>query len=358
MKTNFNYSSIIVNSNLSMSKWNISLSTFKYYLLTLLVFTMISVVVGIRDLDVGTDTRTYVQIYESILNSVKTIEFEPGFHALSLISASMKLSGSSYLVLLSFLQFLLIIFAVKKMATFLDYGRNSAKFSLILISFFIISPFFLSAQINAIRQGIGAILLIYAAVTYLQKEYFSFIVWVLLALSFHFSSAIYALLIPLLSLGKKNILLITLLFFVLYVTGLSELIVKAFSNVTGLPVHAYIVEYKALHGYRSGVRLDFALFSIILPISAYAFVNLFLRRELKKITSAISIYLIFLIPFWIFGWGDYSNRYAFNAWLFIPFFISIAIYPYLRRFSFGPIGVIYLFAVTIFMLNLYLAIPR
>lgn len=332
--------------------WFVSISSIQFFTIVFFVFLLLSMLVGSRDLSVGTDTKTYVQIYESILNSSPLIEFEPGFQALSSIAAAMTLTTFGYLFLLSFTQFLLLIFISTRLAFMLDYGNKKQAYSFLLLSCFIVSPFFLSAQINAIRQGISALILIYAAISFLEKKTVQYLVWAAIAIIFHYSAIIYGLLIVLLMFGHKRILFITITLFFLYILGATETLVEIFSNISGLPIHTYIIEYVALNGYRSGIRLDFAAFSLILPLFCLGLVKILLPSNFRRFAAVMNIYFIFMIPFWIFGWGDYSNRYAFNAWLFMPIFLSSMLYPFIRKLSTGVTSIIFIFSALIFLLNL------
>ena len=49
-------------------------------------------------------------------------------------------------------------------------------------------------------------------------------------------------------------------------------------------------------------------------------------EKYQPVLKVLKIYMVLAMPYFIFGFGAFSNRYAFSAWFFIPllqFFLLI-----------------------------------
>jgi hypothetical protein len=190
---------------------------------------------------------------------------------------------------------------------------NKTKIVLFSFSLVIISPFFLGVQINAIRQGFSFLWLLLAFSYYLNRKKTESLFLFMLAISFHYSAVMYItfFLINKFSIVKNYSLMILLS--VLYFLGLTKGFVEFISHILNLPIYDYVSTYDSFASYRSGIRVDFLIFSL-LPYFLYPFV---IDKD-KYSVDFLNIYLCLIIPFLLFGWANYSNRYAMNAWLFMP----------------------------------------
>lgn len=62
----------------------------------------------------------------------------------------------------------------------------------------------------------------------------------------------------------------------------------------------------------------------------------------------LKIYLLLLIPFWLFGWANYSDRYAYNAWASLPLILAAQAYPLAQKASSGALLTAAILATLIF----------
>src|SRR5690606_28947412 len=82
------------------------------------------------------------------------------------------------------------------------------------------------------------------------------------------------------------------------------------SKLTGIDVHGMFANYAAhVTYYRRGVRWDFLLFSLGWFIGGIvanrSFISMLHRPVYEKMGD---LYGLFLVPFLLFGWGNYSDR--------------------------------------------------
>lgn len=88
-------------------------------------------------------------------------------------------------------------------------------------------------------------------------------------------------------------------------------LVKAFVPA----LYAFVQEYAANPDYRSGVRVDFAVFSIFWYLLPHMFAPLIREPQRERILQGAAVYLVMVLPFFAVGWGSYSNRFLLPAWL-------------------------------------------
>jgi hypothetical protein len=174
-----------------------------------------------------------------------------------------------------------------------------------------VSPVFVNASINAIRQGLAAFLVFAALLSFQRRQWWEFLIYAAVASSLHRSSLLYFAFAPLLLLSARTQMLIGMAAITLYCSGVSEVIVKRFFPT----VFSVVNSYGAGVGYDRGIRLDFAAFSVLwylIPYLAGSTVRASVREKIRETTST---YLILLLPFFAIGWGAYSNRFLLPAWL-------------------------------------------
>ncbi len=105
----------------------------------------------------------------------------------------------------------------------------------------------------------------------------------------------------------------------LYMTGLSMKCIKFISSVSSVNLYEQIINYGVKSGYKTGVRLDFAIFTLVVGLLFYGLAKLTLQGTLqKRFFNLLKIYWILSLPFFIFGFGAYSDRYLLPAWVYIP----------------------------------------
>lgn len=290
------------------------------HLFLLVAFLAAATVVGLRSLSTGTDTLNYANNFLSIQScNCFPGRMEPGFQGFTWLLALTGLGTDFYFFSTSSLLLATAYFLSRKVSYFLG-GSDADKWKIgywILI-FLFLSPFFVSANINTIRQGLASLFIFFAMFSLIERKWSSFLFYSILGISFHYFSAALVLLSLMLFLPLSLLLISSFVLSVVYGFGLSEMIVKFVSDQTGLGLHSFIVEYVAGAEYRAGVRLDFLIFSWFWGVF-FLFGSYFLVEPRRRhgLQILIKIYFVLLIPFLLFGFGNYSNRYAYTAWLFL-----------------------------------------
>lgn len=314
------------------------LQRFLIILLSFLLVAVLVALVGQRSEFLGTDTRIYRAMYELVMGCQCLLhKVEPGFDYLMLSMARLHLSTSQYLAVVSAIQFGLTIYVAKRMAIFLNYQQvQSIKWVLIFMGLMLVSPFFMSAQVNVLRQSISVLFVLLVAISLLQGRYYQSFLWALLAISFHTSALMFLVFLSGVFLSFNLIVGLSLILFILYVSGATEILIDMISSASGLSIYQAISGYRTDADYQSGVRIEFAVFSIF-PLVLY-----FIAQQLEvthktqwlaRLQPVLKVYLLLLIPFWLFGWANFSDRFAWSAWFAMPLFLTVFLYPVLHKLS-------------------------
>lgn len=293
--------------------------------LVLGVFGVLAVFTGLRDGSVGTDTEVYSAIYTQIRDCNCFVDgVEPLFALLALVVGYFESSPAIFFISVSLIQFGLayLLSVALRALSFKDGGGKS--FQLLFFSLVLASPFFLNAQVNLLRQGIGAPLVLLSAVYFFRRRFWLSLLSAVIAIGFHYSSVLFLVLFPLLRLERKWLYALVGLLAGAYILGATESLVGAASELVGFPIYSFFQDYGADADYGRGVRYDFLAISV-LPLVMLQVINLVFKSWLfvDRVDGAERIYLLLLVPFLLLGWGAFSDRYLLNAWLFAPALIAL-----------------------------------
>lgn len=299
------------------------------------ILLLVSLMVGMRDSGTGVDTKNYLFHYEKIQDCECLLDYEFGFEALTWAVAMAGVSPQGYLVFLSLMQMILLWVVGGKIAGPNAGESNKLKVRATVIIFFLLSPLFLSAQINAIRQGTAAIGILFAVSGLYEQNYRQFALWCLVSVSVHYSSVLYLLALSLLALPAFVAYAAFSASFLLYVTGVSEKVIEWLSGAANLGVYELIKLYGITADYRGGVRLDFAAASL-----AFLLVGLLLRGLAPvmlrpRVDYYLRVYTCLMLPFLWLGWAAFSNRYAYSPWLVMSCVVGIGMFPRVRKLAPG-----------------------
>jgi hypothetical protein len=268
-------------------------------------------VIGTRPLDIGTDTSVYAGFYESLGHSAIHTRLEPGFVFVSYLVRKIGFGVIGYQVTLFALLLLFAYIACLKYFRYIGGGRGFPTFLTAAITLLFVSPMFMNGAINAVRQGLAALLIFSALLSFHRRQWFQFLFFGGIATSFHLSSLMYLACAPALLVNAKALRWLAALAFALYVSGLSMKLVQGF-----LPqLYTFVQEYAANPDYRSGVRVDFAVFSIFWYVLPHMLAPLIRESHREAIVRSAAVYLVMVLPFFAVGWGSYSNRFLLPAWL-------------------------------------------
>lgn len=230
---------------------------------------LLTLLPSIRSKEVGTDTDSYVRIFESTekFQDILLFKMEVGYSIFSFVCSYLF---TNYFFLLTIIAFVVVI----------TYTRIIAYFSQnYFLSFYIyitsgIYVFFF----NGARQGIAAALTTYSIIYIVEKRIFQYIILILIAISFHKTAVI---MLPIYFLVNRpnsykfNLLIIIIT--LLIITNLQSFV----GLITGIDDR-----YESYGENSEGGGLLTILFNILL-----GFVFLFLKKFIKK---KLDIYNIFL----------------------------------------------------------------
>lgn len=286
---------------------------------------VLAILIGFRNETIGSDTYRYAELYQTLKNCLCFDGgVELGFQLYNYLFAYAKQSTAIYFTGISLLIFLLLNFVTLKFINIFYFSsdRDYEYWLLVYLIFFIflLSPFFVSAHINAIRQGIASFVVYLSLFFFITKNWKLFLLTALIASSIHHTALMYLAFSPLLLLTLNRLILIVVLLTISYLSGLSEFLLHHLSDMTGLGIYEKVVNYQLKVSYQRGVRWDFTLFSIFLALIPYFICRYLVIDKFKDgMITALKVYLVLLIPFFLFGYAAFSNRFLYTAWLYLPF---------------------------------------
>jgi hypothetical protein len=267
--------------------------------------------VGTRGLDIGTDTSTYATFFHYLGGGTFQTRLEPGFVLFSYLLKQAGFDVIGYQIALFALLLVIIAVSSRRYFDYLDATRGYLIFLCASLMLLYLSPMFVNASINAVRQGLASLLVFAALLAFQQRKWWPFVLYGVVASSLHLSSLMYLAFAPLLFVRARVLRYAAALAFLMYCTGVSLILVRALVP----PLYDFVMTYTFDPDYRAGVRIDFAVFSIfwyVLPLLLAPLVRSPYRERIKESTA---VYLVMLLPFFAIGWGYFSNRYLLPAWL-------------------------------------------
>lgn len=291
----------------------------------------VDLVVGLRGIDVGSDTYVYAQVFQLLHSGFIETRFEPGFLLITRLMSLAGLSVHTYQCVLFGLLLLMAIAAARHYFDYLGGTRGRMTFVIAGLAFLFISPMFVNASINAVRQGLASLPVFIALLAFHQRQWRSFFIWGVIATSFHYSSLVYLAFAPLLLVNLKLLRIVALLAFVAYCTGITMIVVRA-----AVPsLYNAVMDYSLASKYKSGVRIDFAAFSIFWYFLPFMLSSVVREPFSTRLKDSTAVYLVMLLPFFALGWGNFSNRYLLSAYMAISLMVAAIFFysrlPFLRN---------------------------
>jgi hypothetical protein len=168
-----NQNSIIRPPN-SYFNWNI-----KLFIMLFLIFF----ISAIRDSSIGTDYHNYINFYEYIYNTESFPRFlkrnEIGWDYLNYFFAINKIP---YQLFFGFISFIIYYFFIK--------GSYKYQYLLPLMFFFILSSGFFYWTLSGLRQSIAIMIFFYSIKFIIEKNFYQYILFIIIASFFHTSALI------------------------------------------------------------------------------------------------------------------------------------------------------------------------
>jgi len=293
---------------------------------------IISIIFGYRDLDVGSDTRQYKSHFLRAMGDSYYDRFEPGFSLYLNLFAKLGFSVELFFVAHAFIVLSILYFTFSRILVYIENDRKKWILHFFFFSSFILfSSWVFVAITNGFRQGLAVSIVIYSF-SFLVKEtnWLKLFLTLALAVSFHYSVALILPFIILYKLPLRFLALIWFLLAIMYPLGVNEVIVKTISEFSGIQVYEKIAYYgqtsqddvsSAYYGFVP----TFFLYTIFWPLVVFFYIKhkgLSLKdtERLMLYSGFLKFYMILSLPYFVFGFGPFSNRYAFLAWLIVPFF--------------------------------------
>jgi hypothetical protein len=274
--------------------------------------------VGTRSIDVGTDTYVYAEVFQEFHAVPAQTRFEPGFLIVTKVLSVLGFSLQTYQCVLFGLLLLMAILAARHYFDYLGGKHGYLTFLIGALAFLFISPMFVNASINAVRQGLASLPVFIALLAFHQRQWRSFLIYGVVATSFHYSSLVYLAFAPLLLIKLKWLRIAAILAFVAYCTGITMIVVRA-----AIPsLYNAVMDYSLGAKYKSGVRLDFAAFSIFWYALPFMLSGLVRKPFNTRLKDSTAVYLVMLLPFFLLGWGNFSNRFLLSAYMAISMMVA------------------------------------
>ncbi len=287
---------------------------------TILIFlTIYLLLFGLRDIEVGTDTKSYVLMWD--IHKGFTLDKE--FFTSALISI-LKYFGFGYGVFLfSYTLFLVIPLYFSIIYISKRFDVNPLFILFVFTSLF----FFKSIGINIIRQGVSlALILVFICQFNFNKWYalsLKTIIIGALAFVIHNTAVISLLAIFVVSVLKNlNFRYYILIYFLSIVLSRLEFgIHQILPNIKDFDerrVESYVENLGDI--FVVGFKPQFVVFNTV-----FLFIFLFIRKKIGKIPQyefIFKYYLLISVLFFFSFQMSYSDRWGIMSWIVIPFLIA------------------------------------
>jgi len=285
-------------------------------LLCFIIFLIIVLAVGFRDHYVGVDTKMYVMIFEEISQGIYT-RFEPGFVLLTKLISLLTFNISVYfLVICSIVLGGYLLFYMKLINW--QWGKRRNVDIVLILGLLLASSWFFTSVTNGLRQGMALPFAYLSLFLFFQKRYGWSFAFMVLSVGFHYSSLSLLPFFILVFFRGSWLYAVVIFSAFMYPLGFNELAVGALSTGLGLPAYEFIKYYGVDQGLWVGFQIDLFIYSIfwfLLFAAGERFIHV---GHLERWRIVVRMYGILLMPYFILGFGGFSNRFALIAWFFLP----------------------------------------
>ena len=291
--------------------------------LSVVLFIAISLLFGLRNEEVGTDT-TMVKYQFEYYNKVD-FGFQFFYDFLLVLVGRVTDNYHIFLLVLSFLFNGLIFSSVLILS-------KKIKFNVFLISFSFISfYFFENLGINIVRQGVSLAFFLLAISLYFKNpsKYKSWIIPLVLGIGFPITTAVILLLFGLIVFLKKiKITYYYILYFlVLMISALggSILSLGSFLNFFFLidsQKAEYYINNSNNEDYAVGFKTQFAIFNTVF-LGIFSFINAkILKYGNESYQILLKYYMAMSVVFFLMFQIPFSDRWGMMSWIVIPFLLA------------------------------------
>lgn len=287
--------------------------------------------IGFRPRTVGSDTTVYMTYYNEILtNGSSAFQFDYLFDWLVRCTTSLNFSARYFFTSIALINFLSCALITNVLANYFYKQLSFYRLFFLVTSLFFLSPFFLSLQTNVLRQGLSTLILLFYFLLLLEGAPLLILTLVaLLAQGFHHTSIFYILFTPLFYFKYSFVMRSIGACAILYLLGINQYLI----NQLVPSFYNKIATYGAYSAYNSGIKYKFVLFTLFCGFGFQVLGKYFLRgTERKQFFYILKIYWILTIPFFLFGFAAYADRYLLPAWVYLSIlsasFIGLSLKKY------------------------------
>jgi hypothetical protein len=270
---------------------------------------------GSRDLSIGVDTLRYEQAFLFYQKSNEFIIRKDVFYDLLTFLFSKFLNFSQFLTFCSFLYVFGFWYGLKKIFN---------KYYYIPFLLFLISPYFISNGVSAIRSGVASSLFIFAIGTfYKTKNLKRAIVWMVIGILFHLSMFIPFLFFIISRYVNKTKIIFLCWLFSIVLGALNVNVIHVLVENLGV-FEERIGDYAENVGERN-FWINFAIFGFF-PVVISIYNVLFLKYDNKFYTWILNSYMLIHIPYIMLLNSEYGLRLGYLAEFMMPILL---VFPFL-----------------------------
>ncbi|MCK4840911.1 MAG: EpsG family protein [Methylococcales bacterium] len=332
----------------------ISLSTFG-------MVCLCSLLLGFRDLSIGTDSQTYASYFlrTAATTGLMSSRLEVGFMLLMKVISFFTTSVSLFFAVIAFISTFLLVESYKLINS--APGNRDSGSQIFFLSMLLFSSWWITEVTNGLRQGIALAIIYFAIIKYLRVRSFrKFTILFLVSASFHVSTLLILPFILFYFLPLTWIALVWGIAGITYYLGFNEIIVMSVDSLLDLGLYQQIKNYAVPDNggvaQWSGFSYLFFGYTVFWPIILFGATIYFSKfiKDKNQIYESLRIYLILCLPYFIFGFAGYSNRYAVIAWLFIPF-LQVS---FISALNFKKYHKLYIYTIVLFIAFFYFMVFR
>lgn len=304
----------------------------KYNTYIFFFFIALSILVAVRPSSVGKDSDGYGAAFvdASLTEGIAAPRWEIGFRIFMEIVGLFTASPYIFFFVIALLISMLMFFTYKK-----SVESRSVTNDVIFIALLMFSRWYITEMTNGIRQGISLAILYWTIMAHLKEaKYIRFLITYLLALSFHLAIILLLPFIFLVNISIKRLSVIWFLILLLYIMGGNERIVEYAAGVLSLEIYEQILYYSVVDrtllqsAKWVGLQWDQLFYTVFFGVIGLSvvFIKTLGRTNKEHLIFVLKTYMVLSLPYFVFGFGPYSNRYAVMAWFFTPVLVSTIIH--------------------------------
>ncbi|MEN8992302.1 EpsG family protein [Avibacterium paragallinarum] len=290
---------------------------------------IISFFVALRDLSIGADAYQYKSYFDNFNYYINSPFYELGYHYFIYIIHAFT---DNYFFFL-FFYFLFTNFILFKIIYNFKEQYDSKYFlftGLIFLSFLFVSSWYETAILNGIRQG-TSLAIFYLATTYnYNKKNILFLFLFIFSCFFHSSSFLLLPFLILFFIGFRKVLYIFLILALFYPLGITENLVIFLSNFMNIPIYSTLAEYAEDVEAWKGFQLNFYVYTIFWALFFYVIHKFLIKSELTEFV--LKTYLILCSFYFFYGFGNFSNRFGFVCWFYLPIAQTVFTYFLFKKY--------------------------